>query len=151
MPTSRAETFINALRRLESEGDLETIAGLFGDEAEVSNPADAAPHVGRDGARAFWSKYRDAFDRVRSDFRNVVESDRAALLEWRSDGRTASGHDFSYDGASVLEYTGDRIVRFRAYYDPHALTAGAARKEVAKSLTPTAGDASTAPRAEPRA
>jgi limonene-1,2-epoxide hydrolase len=145
MPTSKAETFIAALHRLEEAGDVDAIVRLYAAGAEVSNATDASAHVGRDGARAFWSKYRAAFERVHSEFRNVVESESAALLEWRSDGRTAAGQDFSYDGVSVLEFSGGRIVRFRAYFDPHALTTGGAKKEAARHLTPTAEARGTTP------
>ena len=147
MSASKAERFIAALHRLEDANDLDTIAALYDDEAEVSNPTDTQPHVGRDGARTFWGKYRDAFERVHSEFRNIVESERAALLEWRSDGRTAAGQDFSYDGVSVLEFDGDRIVRFRAYFDPHALTTGGAKRDAARHLThtTTSGESGAAP------
>ena len=137
MPASKAERFIAALHALEDANDVEALAALYDDEAEVSNPTDARPHVGRDGARTFWGKYRDAFEHVHSEFRNIVESESAALLEWRSDGRTAAGQDFSYDGVSVLEFAGERIVRFRAYFDPHALTTGGARRDAARQLTRT--------------
>lgn len=58
---------------------------------------------------------------MHSEFRNVVETDRTALLEWQSRVRTAAGHDLTYDGVSVLEFDGDRIRRFRAYFDPTKL------------------------------
>jgi len=134
---TKAQRFIDALYRLENDGDLDAIAALYGDDAEVSNPTDTTPHRGRDGAREFWSKYRASFERVHSEFRNVVESGDAALLEWRSDGRTAAGEDFSYDGVSVIEFDGDSIRRFRAYFDPHALSAAGTKKMAAQELTPT--------------
>ena len=134
--TSKAQRFIDALYTLENDGDVEGIAALYTAEAEVSNPMDAEPHRGQEGAREFWSKYRQSFERVHSEFRNVVESDDAALLEWRSDGRTAAGEDFSYDGVSVLEFTEDRISRFRAYFDPHTLTSSGTKKNAAPELTP---------------
>lgn len=128
---TKAQRFINALYRLENDGEVDAIAGLHGDDAEVSNPTDAKPHRGRDGAREFWSKYRESFERVHSEFRNVVESDDAALLEWRSDGRTATGEEFSYDGVSVIEFDGSAIRRFRAYFDPHALSPSGGSKKMA--------------------
>jgi ketosteroid isomerase-like protein len=137
--STKAQRFIGALYRLENDGDVDTIAGLYGDAAEVSNPTDTKPHRGRDGAREFWSKYRESFEHVHSEFRNVVESDDTALLEWRSDGRTAAGEDFSYDGVSVIEFDGDSIRRFRAYFDPHALSAAGTTKTAAQELTPTNG------------
>ena len=136
--TAKAQRFVEALYRLENQGDVDSIASLFGDAAEVSNPTDDEPHRGREGARAFWSKYRQSFDRIHSEFRNIVESDDAALLEWRSEGRTAAGDDFAYDGVSVLEFEGGTIRRFRAYFDPRALGAGAVKTDAVRALTPTA-------------
>jgi ketosteroid isomerase-like protein len=137
MGDSRAGTFIDALRRLEDDGELERMVALYSEDAEVSNTIDGRPHRGQEGARVFWSAYRASFDRIHSEFRNVVESDEAALLEWRSDGRTAAGEDVSYDGVSVVEFDGARITRFRAYFDPHALSPGGARQHAARELTPT--------------
>ena len=136
--TAKAQRFVEALYRLENGGHVDPIAALFAGDAEVSNPTDDEPHRGREGARTFWSKYRQSFEWVRSEFRNIVESDDAALLEWRSEGRTATGDDFAYDGVSVLEFEGGAIRRFRAYFDPRALGAGAVKTDAARTLTPTA-------------
>jgi hypothetical protein len=38
MPAERGERFIDALGRLERDGDVETIAALFAHGADVSNP-----------------------------------------------------------------------------------------------------------------
>ena len=119
----KAERFIEALRRLEEGGDLEAMVPLYADGARLSNPTDERPHEGPDGARRFWGAYRAAFADVHSEFRNVVETDDVAILEWRSRGRTADGGDFEYDGVSVVEFADGRIRRFRAYFDPNELRA----------------------------
>jgi len=135
--TAKAQRFVEALYRLEYKGDTDSIASLFADDAEVSNPTDDEPHRGREGARAFWSKYRQSFDHVHSAFRNIVEADDAALLEWSSEGRTAAGDDFAYDGVSVLEFERGEIRRFRAYFDPRALGPGAVKTDAVRAMTPT--------------
>ena len=118
-----ARTFMDALRALETDGDVDSIVALYADDADVSNPTDAAPHRGARGARAFWSAYGAAFARVESRFRDVVQSGDTAFLEWRSEGETAAGVRFAYDGVSVLEFDGGgKIRRFRAYFDPAKLT-----------------------------
>jgi hypothetical protein len=118
-----AEQFIAALRQVEDAGDVKAMGPLHTDDAEISNVAMSDTDRGPAGAERFWTKYRESFTRVHSEFRNVVESDRAALLEWTTTVTTAVGVDTTYDGVSVLEYgDGGRIRRFRAYFNPNALT-----------------------------
>jgi len=120
---SRAERFIEALRRLERERDVDDIASLYADDAELDNPTHQTPRHGAGGAREFWRHYRDTFDEIESTFRSVVESGDVAALEWTSRGRAVGGEPFEYAGVSVLEFEGDRIRRFRAYFDPADLGA----------------------------
>lgn len=79
------------------------------------------PLHGVAGARDFWQHYRDTFESIESRFMNVVEAGNVAMLEWRSSGRATTGDDFSYGGVSVLEFDGEKVKRFRAYFDPAAL------------------------------
>jgi ketosteroid isomerase-like protein/rubrerythrin len=116
-----AQRFIDALRALEEGRDVERIIALFDDEAEISNPNDARPHQGREGARHFWRAYRDSFEEIHSDFSRVVEGDGTAVLEWKSHGRMRNGQPVDYAGVSVLDIRGDKVRRFRAYFDPRDL------------------------------
>ncbi len=118
---SKANEFIEALRRIEERGDVEPMARLFAPNAELSNPAMSRPLHGQDGARDFWRSYRHTFGEVQSEFRCVVGSDRASVLEWKSRGTLSSGAVFSYDGVSVIEHPAGLITRFKAYFDPRAL------------------------------
>ncbi|WP_076072816.1 nuclear transport factor 2 family protein [Sphingomonas montana] len=113
--TIDAQTFIDALRTLEEGSDAGPIAALFADDAEISNPL--VEHGGKDGAAAFWTAYRGTFDTIRSEFRNVVQGDKIALLEWVSEGQV-DGKDVRYGGVSVLELSEDTIAAFRTYFDP---------------------------------
>jgi ketosteroid isomerase-like protein len=117
-----AKTFIDALTALERHGDLEPIVALHADDAELSNPNEPTPLRGRDGAERFWRAYRDAFAEIRSEFRHVLEDGDASLLEWASTGRLASGAPLRYEGVTSLEWAGDRVRRFRAYFDPRDVT-----------------------------
>ena len=123
MVPPHAQQFIDALHRLEEQHDLDGMVALFADESETSNPTDASPHQGRDGARHFWDGYRRSFEEIHSEFRNVVATDDVAILEWTSRGKAVEGAPVEYDGVSVVEYEGGRVKRFRAYFDPSALQA----------------------------
>ena len=121
MAANIAEQFIEALRGLEENRDLETMVALYAQESEVGNVNAPEKFTGQAGARDFWTKYRDTFGEVRSSFRNrIITADRAAL-EWTTEGTTANGAPFNYEGVSILEIEGERITRFRAYFDPEAL------------------------------
>lgn len=118
---SLARTFMDALATLERERDLGPIVSLFADEAHVGNVVHEDAFLGAAGARHFWKAYRAQFGEVRSEFRNVVESDGCVVLEWSSRGTTAAGAPFEYSGVSVLEHDGARVRRFHAYFDPRML------------------------------
>ena len=123
MARPTAQEFVAALRRVEEEGEVEAMAALYADDAQLLNPTERTPHVGPDGARRFWEAYRKSFQTIRSRFHAVLESDGRIMLEWTSDCRTAAGVQTSYDGVSVVETREGRIARFSAYFDPAQLTA----------------------------
>jgi limonene-1,2-epoxide hydrolase len=110
------DTFIKALERLEAENDVELIAGLFSENATLSNPKGT-----QDSAAAFWTTYRKSFDEVRSSFSNVNQSEGVTFLEWTSEGKI-EGQPFSYEGVSVFEVEDGTITAFRSYFDPTKLT-----------------------------
>ena len=111
--TVTAQTFIDALHRLEGERDVQTIAALHAPDAIISNPL--VKTEGGEGAAAFWEAYRKSFDDIRSEFSTILEHDGRIALEWRSTG-TAKGQPFAYEGVSILE-AGDQITAFRTYFD----------------------------------
>lgn len=118
MSEQLAGRFIEALGRLEARRDLEDITALFAEESEVGNVTSPEKFQGREGAREFWgSKYRDTFGEVESTFRNVFATADRVALEWRTVGTSADGSPVAYDGVSILETDGEKITRFRAYFD----------------------------------
>ena len=122
MAEDLAKKFIEALGKLESERDLETISSLFDDECEIGNVVTADNKTGIEGARQFWQSYRANFGEIKSTFRNQIITDKTAALEWQSEGTSADGNSFSYEGVSILEFGGDgKISRFHAYFDPNKL------------------------------
>ncbi len=118
MAENTAKNFIDALGKLEAERDLETIVGLFSDDCEIGNVVTEDKNI---GAKEFWTSYRESFGEVRSTFKNEIITDSTAALEWTTSGTTGSGHEFEYEGVSVLEIDGDKITRFHAYFDPNKL------------------------------
>jgi hypothetical protein len=117
-----AEKFIEALRKLEESGDVEQIATLFAENAEVSNVV-TIENSHRLDARQFWTNYRATFGEVKSEFRNKIYSENAAALEWTTTGTSADGSEIEYEGVSILETDGggERVTRFFAYFNPNKL------------------------------
>jgi ketosteroid isomerase-like protein len=129
MSETVAEKFIEALGRLEASREADAIVSLFAEDCEVGNVVSPETYRGREGAREFWAeKYRGAFDRIQSTFRNVFAAEDCATLEWVSEGTSADGAPVRYEGVSVLEIEGGLIKRFRAYFDAGALGRQALRE-----------------------
>ena len=118
MAENIAKQFIDALHKLERDRDLETIVGLFSEDCEIGNVVTEDKDI---GAEKFWSSYRESFGEVESTFRNeIITGDRTAL-EWTTSGTSGEGHEFEYDGVSILETDGGKITRCHAYFDPNKL------------------------------
>ncbi len=116
-----AQGFIDALYKLELERDVEPIVGMYAENAAVGNVIVPEKFKGPDGARQFWSEYRETFGDMKSEFRNIIASEGRAALEWTTKGTDQQGDPLQYDGVSILEIAGDKITRFRAYFDPSNL------------------------------
>ena len=120
MPDTIADRFIDALDVLETRRNAEPLAALFSDHADIGNVIVPEKFHGRKGAVDFWTKYRNTFESLRSTFRNRVVQENRIALEWTTEG-LSGGAQVKYDGVSILEVEGDKINRFRAYFDPAAL------------------------------
>jgi ketosteroid isomerase-like protein len=140
MAMERAQRFVDALAKLEQSGDVESIVSLFSDDAQVSNVASQRVFSGRDGARQFWKEYKGTLARVKSTFRNMIESADRVALEWETQGTAHNGAAVSYEGVSIIEWDGDQIRRFYAYFNPGLLTRemvqGTAQRSEPPATTP---------------
>ena len=117
-----AERFVEALRKLEEDRDVELLAEIHTDDCEVGNVSVPETFNGHDGLREFWTEYRKTFGQMKSEFRNVFADDEGrAALEWTTEG-TTDGDTVSYAGVSILEVEGDKVRRFMAYFDTRRLT-----------------------------
>lgn len=130
MPEGFGQRFIQALHKLEESGDAKDVVQLFAPDAKVDNTA-AAEEQGAQGVEQFWRRYRETFKDIHSEFRSVIEQGNHVALEWTSTGSLSGGHQFKYDGVSILETDGERIKRFHGYFDPSALAEPLARKPAA--------------------
>jgi ketosteroid isomerase-like protein len=140
MPMERAQRFVEALTKLEQSGELEPLLALFAEDAQVSNVASSRVFTGLDGARQFWTEYKGLLARVKSTFRNMIESGDRVALEWETQGTAQNGAAVNYEGVSIIEWDGDRISRFYAYFDPGLLgremTQGTARRSDPPATAP---------------
>ena len=117
-----ADRFVEALRKLEEARNIDALVEIHTEDCDVGNVAVPRTFSGHDGLREFWKGYRDTFGEMKSEFRNVFADDGGhAALEWNTSGE-ASGKNVSYDGVSLLEIEDGKVSRFRAYFDPRALS-----------------------------
>ena len=124
------ETFKSTLQQIEQSRDPEALVALFGDDSELLNLALTEPMRGLEGARRFWSNYLSAFDSIRSTFHATTQTDKTAVLEWISEGTMATtGQPFNYRGVSVVEHDGEKVHRFRTYYDSAVFLPGGAKQK----------------------
>jgi ketosteroid isomerase-like protein len=127
-----AEAFMTTLRQAEDSRDPEPLVALFGAGSELITVSLTEPMSGVEGARRFWTTYLSAFERIRSTFHHVIQTEGAAVLEWIGEGVVAaSGQAFNYRGISVLEHDGRHIRRFRSYYDSAVFVPGGAKHKEA--------------------
>ncbi len=115
------DDFIEALRKLEEHRDVEALVEIHTDDCEVGNVSVPETFRGHDGLREFWTEYRKTFGEMESTFRNVFATGEGAALEWTTEG-ASSGDAVSYDGVSILEFEGEMVSRFMAYFDTRRLT-----------------------------
>src|SRR3954462_5675531 len=111
---------MEALQEAERTGEAGPLVALFADEVELSKLAAPAPDRGREGAGRFWRAYLGDFEHIRSTFTRVIEGAGAAALEWVSEGAVPGGRAIRYAGVSLVQIEGDRVRRFRTYYDSAA-------------------------------
>ena len=128
--SNHAETFMTTLQQIEDSRDPEALVALFGEHAELLNLALTEPMKGMEGARKFWTNYLAAFEKIRSTFHHHLQTDDKAVMEWVSEGVMAgTGQPFNYRGISVVEYDGDKVSKFRTYYDSAVFLPGGAKQK----------------------
>jgi steroid delta-isomerase-like uncharacterized protein len=121
MSKELADRFVEALRELEENRNVEALVGIHTEDCEVGNVSVPETFRGHEGLREFWTSYRSTFGEMKSEFRNVFATEDRAALEWTTEG-TSNGDTVSYEGVSVLEIEDGNVRRFMAYFDTRDLT-----------------------------
>jgi steroid delta-isomerase-like uncharacterized protein len=116
-----ADDFVEALRKLEEDRDVDGLVAIHTKDCEVGNVSVSETCRGHEGLREFWTEYRKTFDEMKSTFRNVFATEEGVALEWTTEG-TSNGEAVSYEGVSILEVEGGKVRRFMAYFDTRDLT-----------------------------
>ena len=127
--TRLTEEFMRALQRFEATGELGALLAMFAEDAEALNLGRTEPARGTDQVAGFWRDYRSIFKTIRSEFTHVIEGKDGAVLEWVSRGTLLNGDPVEYKGVTVLETNGDRVRRFRTYYDSAVFLPGGAKTD----------------------
>lgn len=128
MPHPTVQAFMDRLAEAEQTGRIGPLAELFEATATLAGPSRDTGGTGEPGGAAeFWERYLATFARIRSRFTRVLEGEGFAVLEWVSEGALPSGRPVRYEGASVLELSGERIGAFRTYYDSAVFLPGGAK------------------------
>ena len=81
-----ADGFVEALRKLEEDRDVEGLVRIHAEDCEVGNVSLPGTFRGHEGLRDFWTSYRSTFDEMRSEFRNVFATEEGAALELTTQG-----------------------------------------------------------------
>lgn len=112
-----AEKFVAALHKLEESHESDEIVALYAEASEIANVVAPKKFSGQQGAREFWTKYRETFGEMHSEFRNQIYGERSAALEWTTTGNSSSEHEIRYSGVTILEIENDKITRSCAYFN----------------------------------
>jgi hypothetical protein len=115
-----ADGFVEALRKLEEDQDVEDLVRIHTEDCEVGNVSVSETFRGHEGLREFWIEYRKTFDAMKSSFRNVFATEEGAALEWTTEG-TSTSDTVSYEGVSIIEIEGGKVRRLMTYFDPRDL------------------------------
>src|SRR3712207_9413676 len=91
-----AERFKEALWKLEEDRDVEALVEIHAEDCSVGNIAVPKTFDGHEGLREFWTNYRNTFDEMKSEFRNVFADEAGhAALEWTTNA-TEDDKNVSY-------------------------------------------------------
>lgn len=114
-----AQTFMDALKQVEREGEVAPLVALFSDDATLERMTHKS-YQGRGETEAFWREYLEPFGEIATEFFNVTENGDTVVLEWKSEGTLRGGKSVAYRGVSSFDVEGNKVTSFRTYYDSAA-------------------------------
>ena len=117
------DTFVEALRILESDGFVEQLVALFSEDSTLWSLGMENSLRGNEGAKRFWHRYRETFSTVTSEFTHSFTLENMSVLEWSTLATLKNGKKVSYKGVSLLKIEAVKITMFRSYYDTAVLNA----------------------------
>ncbi len=113
-----AKFFMSTLHQIEENGNVELMAQLFDEGAELWRPTFEEPYRALSGARRFWKEYLDQFEAIHSRFTDITERNGLLILEWEGQGRVKGGRPIHYKGVSIIELNSEKkVARFKTYFD----------------------------------
>ena len=124
-----ARDVMDRLTEAVTHGDLETIAGLFAEDAVALTP-DEGELEGRDAIVAYWRTMTEAIPDATFTYRNRFEADDTAIDEGIFTGRNtgpialpdgetlpATGRTVNIRGVDLAQVKDGRIASYRLYFD----------------------------------
>lgn len=115
--TDAQNATVTALFRAISEYDADVVRTLFTDDATAVQPTRPV-YNGPDGAVAMVNDLsRTYVDFIVQPTRTVTEGD-AVAVEWNATVTDFGGGQSRVDGASILDFQGDKIHRLHSYWRP---------------------------------
>lgn len=125
--SERVSRFVRGLQRLENRGEVEELISICTEDISLSNLSRPNQVHGIAGAYRFWRDYAFSFLKIHSRFSRVTETEDRAVLEWVSEGILPNGLPIVYEGVTILDFSGDRIRRFKSYFDTAAFLKGGSK------------------------
>jgi steroid delta-isomerase-like uncharacterized protein len=122
---STSEDVVRAYFDALNERDYEKAAASFSEDCEFVSVASGVRFQGTDSMLHGLREFAEAFPDWSVEVANIVASGPYVATEWRTTGthegtfrgESPTGIRFRRDGCSVAEVEGERIVRYRDYYD----------------------------------
>ena len=110
--------YFDAIKSLDKEAWVAT----FAPDAEAYDPADAPPHVGYDGLRAFFEAIAGGFKQVEMTPDHTFIVGREAAVKWTGRGVGKNGRKVHFEGIDIFEINDEGLIqKTRAYWNPAEL------------------------------
>lgn len=111
-----ARAWIEAYGRAWRERDADAVVALFTEGAVYRSSPFGAPHVGRDGIRAYWKRATATQEGLELRFGAPIEAGDKVVVEWWA-VMSDDGEDVTLPGCLLLRFAPDgRCEELREYW-----------------------------------